>query len=319
MSDLRYYADVKGDAFTTPLAAAQVGAALAFYGDQTRADMMFRRAAGLIQPDQTEGPNLWRSDYGTHLRDAAGVLSLAVEAGSTALDAHKLADRIGAAQRDLSTQESAWALMAAHAMVRDPGVSGLEIDGLPASGPLVRMLEDQIDNAPVRIHNTLKQPVQITLTTTGVPEVPADAGGYGYGIKRQYFTPEGEELSLDQLTTGQRLVVVLTVSPFETGGARLMVNDPLPAGLEIDNPRLLRSGDIREMPWLKTTYAENAEFRADRFLAAVDWRSDKPFRLAYVVRAISPGVFHQPAATVEDMYRPQYNARTNTGRVMIAE
>ena len=35
MGDLRYYADVKGDAFATPLAAAQLGAALASYGDQT--------------------------------------------------------------------------------------------------------------------------------------------------------------------------------------------------------------------------------------------------------------------------------------------
>jgi alpha-2-macroglobulin len=28
------------------------------------------------------------------------------------------------------------------------------------------------------------------------------------------------------------------------------------------------------------------------------------FRLAYVVRAVSPGTFHHPAASVEDMYRP---------------
>ena len=38
MGDLRYYADEKGGDFATPLAAAQLGAALAAYGDQTRAD-----------------------------------------------------------------------------------------------------------------------------------------------------------------------------------------------------------------------------------------------------------------------------------------
>ena len=41
MGDLRYYADVKGADFATPLAAAQLGAALASYGDPTRADQMF--------------------------------------------------------------------------------------------------------------------------------------------------------------------------------------------------------------------------------------------------------------------------------------
>ncbi|WP_420569150.1 alpha-2-macroglobulin family protein [Thalassovita sp.] len=317
MSDLRYYADVKGGSFDTPLAAAQVGAALASYGDQTRADTMFNRAASLIKPMQERGANVWRDDYGTNLRDAAAVLTLAVESGSNAVDAVALAGRIGSVQRSLSTQESVWALMAAHAMVTDPGVSGLEIDGAPATGPLVRMLEDRVMATPAKIRNTRGQPVQITLTMTGVPEVPEAAGGYGYGIERSFYTPEGQPLALDQVQTGQRVVVVLTVSPFEKGGARLMVNDPLPAGFEIDNPRLLRSGDIREMDWLETVWAENTEFRTDRFLAAVDWRSDKPFRLAYVVRAISPGVFHHPAATVEDMYRPQYHARTDTGRVSV--
>ncbi|WP_319825366.1 alpha-2-macroglobulin family protein [Thalassovita sp.] len=319
MSDLRYYADVKGGAFATPMSAAQIGAALAMYGDQTRADAMFTRAARLIQPDEQQGQNLWRADYGTHLRDAAAVLTLAVESGFGAVDAAALAGRIGQAGRGLSTQESVWALMAAHAMVSDPGVSGLEIDGQPGAGPMVRVYQDRLDAQPVAIRNTRGAPVQITLTTTGVPDAPAAAGGHGYRIERRYFTPEGVERRLDGVRTGERLVVVLTVTPFDKGGARLMVNDPLPAGLEIDNPSLLRSGDIRQLDWLDPAETQTAEFRSDRFLAAVDWTQDKPFQLAYVVRAISPGQFHQPAATVEDMYRPQYNARTDAGRVVIGE
>lgn len=319
MSDLRYYADVKGEAFSTPMAAAQLGAALASYGDQTRADAMFTRAARLIQPEEPKGPNLWRADYGTNLRDTAAVLSLAVESGSNAIDTAALAGRIGQAGRILSTQESAWALMAAHAMVQDPGVSGLTIDGEPATGPLVRMLEDQVGTQPVAIRNTRPNPAQITLTTTGVPEAPVQEGGYGYRIERQYFSPDGAQRRLDGVRAGERIVVVLTVTPFEKGGARLMINDPLPAGIEIDNPSLLRSGDVRELSWLDPAYADMAEFRSDRFLAAVDWRSDKPFQLAYIVRAISPGTFHHPAATVEDMYRPQYAAHTAAGSVTVSE
>ena len=79
-----------------------------------------------------------------------------------------------------------------------------------------------------------------------------------------------------------------------------MVDDPLPAGLEIDNPNLLQSGDVRALDWLNPAYATFSEARSDRFLAAVDWRSDKPFELAYIVRAISPGSYHHPAASVEE-------------------
>ena len=49
VSDLRYYADTKADDFGTPLALAQLGAALAAYGDPVRADALVRaggRAAG---------------------------------------------------------------------------------------------------------------------------------------------------------------------------------------------------------------------------------------------------------------------------------
>ena len=37
IGDLRYYADAKLDDFATPLAQAQIGAALALYGDTQRA------------------------------------------------------------------------------------------------------------------------------------------------------------------------------------------------------------------------------------------------------------------------------------------
>ena len=160
----------------------------------------------------------------------------------------------------------------------------------------------------------------ITLTTFGVPEVPVPAGGNGYSIERQYFTMEGDPVSPESVQHGARLVTVLTIKPFGKSEGRLMVNDPLPAGFEIDNPNLMRGGDIRALDWLKLyTDTRNTEFRQDRFLAAVDWRSDKEFRLGYIVRAVSPGSFHHPAASVEDMYRPQFRAHSGASRVIITE
>jgi uncharacterized protein YfaS (alpha-2-macroglobulin family) len=122
-----------------------------------------------------------------------------------------------------------------------------------------------------------------------------------------------------QLRWLKRLVTVLTVQPFEKGEARLIIDDPLPAGLEIDNPNLLQSGDVRALDWLDPASAQHTEFRSERFVAAVDWRSDQAFRLAYIVRAVSPGSYHHPAASVEDMYRPQYRARSGTGRMQVVE
>ncbi|GGH28257.1 hypothetical protein SAMN05444007_104216 [Cribrihabitans marinus] len=317
MGDLRYYADVKGDAFATPLAAAQLGAALAAYGDQTRADAMFARAARMIGGADAD-ERLWRADFGTGTRDAAGVLALAAEAGSAAVDRDALVARIVGDTPRMSPQEAAWTLMAAQALIRDPGQSGLRVNGAEVSGPFVQVLEGD-DDAVLNITSAEGAATEITLTTLGVPLVPPPAGGTGYSIARQYYSMEGAPLDPMSLRIGDRFVTVLTVTPHEANGGRLMVDDPLPAGVEIDNPSLLRSGDVRALDWLEPDEAEHAEFRSDRFLAALDQRQASKATLAYIARAVSPGTFHHPAASVEDMYRPDLRARTATGQVVVAE
>lgn len=317
MSDLRYYADVKAGAFTTPLALAQLGAALAAYGDQTRADRMFAMAVRDMLATGGDERQVWRADYGTRLRDRAGLLTLALEAGSSVVDTATLAGTLGAQGPHMSTQEQAWTLLAARALMRDPSAAGLTLDGAPVTGAFVKRFSP---SEPSRIiGNSGTGATDITLTTFGVPDVAPEAGGYGYAIERAYYDLDGAPVSLDTVATGTRLVTVLTVQPFEKGEARLIIDDPLPAGLEIDNPNLLQSGDVRALDWLDPASAQHTEFRSERFVAAVDWRSDQAFRLAYIVRAVSPGSYHHPAASVEDMYRPQYRARSGTGRMQVVE
>ncbi|MEW9918113.1 alpha-2-macroglobulin family protein [Marimonas sp. MJW-29] len=313
MGDLRYYADTKAQDFATPLAVAQLGAALASYGDLVRADAMFRRAgAMLVGIDPTPG---WRDDFGTPLRDTAAVLKLSAEAGSVALNPADLVSLVHRHTGRLSTQEAAQVVMAAHALASPDAVPGLRVDGQAAAGPVIKTLSDTDTVASV-IENIGTAPMDVTMTAYGVPEVPPAADGYGYRITRSYFTMEGAPVE-GPVQAGERLVTVIEVTPFEEIGARLIIDDPLPAGFEIDNPNLIRSGEIGALDWLDTASAETAEFRSDRFIAAVNHRNAETFRLAYIVRAVTPGTYHHPAAIVEDMYRPEYHAFTATGQMTV--
>jgi uncharacterized protein YfaS (alpha-2-macroglobulin family) len=95
-----------------------------------------------------------------------------------------------------------------------------------------------------------------------------------------------------------------------------MVTDFLPAGFEIDNPHLVSSGDAGALPWIEDTVDPvSSEFRDDRFTAAFDRRADDRavFTVAYTVRAVSPGRYVLPQASVEDMYRPDRFGHTGTG------
>ncbi len=313
IGDLRYYAGTLPESFDTPLAAAHLGAALAAYGERERAEAMFVQARDLalagVEPDG------WRDDYGTVLRDRAGLLALAVEAGSSVVDRVQLANLIaqGGPVSRRSTQEAAWALRAAVALGAE--AQGLVFDGLPVVGNVVRLY----DGTPAVLRNAGDGGVTVTLTAFGVPEVAPEAGGVGYTITRSHYSPDGEQADLSAVRVGDRLVVVLEVRPDPgVAGGRLMIDDALAAGFEIESANLLREGDIRALDWLAVNVdAEMTEARSDRFLAAVEWTSDEPLRLAYIMRAVSPGTFHYPASKVEDMYRPGNYAVSATGSVTI--
>ncbi|MGA0613289.1 MG2 domain-containing protein [Paracoccus sp. KR1-242] len=317
VGDLRYYADTAASAFSTPMAAGNLGAALASYGDQQRADRMFAQARNLLNLGAPE-PYAFRADYGTKLRDAAGLLALAADARSDAIDqtalTAQIAEQIDRAEEKgstLSTQESVWTVMAAQALSHT--VPPATLNGVALTQPVAAL-----PDATASIANPGDTPLEVTLTATGKPATPSKAGGRGYRITRSYFSIEGEPLDPANVAQGTRIVVRIEVKPEAEGGGRLIVSDPLPAGWEIDNPNLLRAGDISALDWLDgQTDAEMTEFRADRFAAALTWTSAEPFRLAYIVRAVTTGSFRHPSASVEDMYRPEFRAWSDGGTVSV--
>ncbi len=322
IGDLRYYAETKLDAFATPLAKAQIGAALALYGDKPRSDAVFRAALGALSTptDRTQG---WRSDYGSDLRDSAATLTLASETRS-GIDLVSLSGRVETerlASSYTSTQEDAWSLMAAHALMESLSEPKLVVDGEPLKGPLFRSLDDQsLAIAPLTIANKGERPVEVGVTVRGVPATPEPAGGNYYDLKREYYTLDGEPVDLATVEQGARIVAVLNVTTTESQGARLVLDDPLPAGFEIDNPHILASGDVAALDWLSLVdNPAHVEFRSDRFVAAWDLSAGgaTEFQFAYIVRATSPGTFLHPAALIEDMYRPERRARTDTGSVEV--
>jgi uncharacterized protein YfaS (alpha-2-macroglobulin family) len=216
----------------------------------------------------------------------------------------------------LSPQESVWSLMAAGQLASGTG-EGFTLNGNPLGAALIR---DVTADGGAVIHNGSGREELVTLTLTGLPTAPEPAGGKGYTITRDYYTHEGAPVDPSSVAQGARLVAVLTVTPHQEGGGRLIVDDPLPAGFEIENPHLIRQGDNAALDWLEAlSDVETSEFRDDRFLSAVDWTSVDSFRLAYNVRAVTPGQFAHPAASVMDMYRPDWRAWTDAGAVAVTE
>ena len=321
VGDLRYFADTKLEAFSSPMAVAQLGASLALYGDAQRSENIFNAALQLAKA--TPDFNWYRSDYGSRLRDGAAMLALAAESKPVpsvvpALVKMVAADRASA--KWTSTQDDAWMLLAARALKAGNEAISLDIGGTAHSGAYSQRIDgaDLLVN-PVSIANKGKNPVQAVVTTVAAPVQPLPAGGDGFTIERTYYRLDGSEANVTEVNQNERFVVVLKVRELNDWPSRIVVADMLPAGFEIDNPGLVNSASLSNFPWLEQTEAAHLEFRDDRFVAAMDSNGDsgREFTLAYVVRAVTPGTYAHPAANVEDMYRPQYSARTATGMMEV--
>ncbi len=321
VGDLRYIADVKLDDLGTATAKAEIAAALAMLGDRVRAEKAFDAALAALPKDKRyEGG---RIDYGSPLRDAAAVVTLAAEGDAPKVILVSATKDIDKA-RDLvtytSTQEDAWLVLAARALGKQ-NVS-LTVNDAGQQGPLYRTFdEERLAATPLTVTNSGDGPLDAVISVSGSPKTPEPAAEHGFSIERSFHTLDGADADPSHAKQNDRFVVVLTVTEPQPQFARVSLIDYVPAGFEIDNPHLVSSGDTGTLDWIENAGTPSfTEFRDDRFAAAFERRSDdKPvFTVAYVVRAVSPGSYVLPQAVVEDMYRPDRFGRTGTGDVTVS-
>ncbi|MCB1430493.1 MAG: hypothetical protein KDJ66_15440, partial [Nitratireductor sp.] len=198
----------------------------------------------------------------------------------------------------------------------------LDVNGSPLSGAYTSRLQgsDLVSN-PLSISNRTSDPLTAVVTTLASPRDPLPAGGNGFEIKRTFYNPDGTEADMNAVRQNQRFVVVLEINELNGWPSRILVSDLLPGGFEIDNPRLVKSAELEGFESLGEVETAHSEFRDDRFVSAFNRSSgdDRSFAIAYVVRAVTPGTYTLPAASVEDMYRPQFAARTATGFLQIGK
>ncbi|MBA4037450.1 MAG: alpha-2-macroglobulin, partial [Bradyrhizobium sp.] len=320
IGDLRYLADTKLSNLATPIAKSQLAAALALVGDKARAERVYGAALDALAPKPVL--EFGRTDYGSALRDAAALVSLASEGNAPRATLTQAVQRVEVA-RGLSpytsTQENAWLVLASRALSKE--TLALDIDGAPAKAAVYRSYKaEALAGKPVKITNTGDAPVQAVVSVSGSPVTPEPAASNGFKIERNYFTLDGKPADVSKARQNERFAVVLKITEAKPEYGHIMVADYLPAGLEIDNPHLVSSGDSGTLDWIEDgEEPQHTEFRDDRFTAAIDRAADEKsvFTVAYIVRAVSPGKYVLPQAYVEDMYNPSRYGRTGTGTVEV--
>ena len=328
LARLRWWHDVQMKAEPSPLARAQVAAGLEMMGDKARAHDGFQKAAETVGyqraalrlgPGVFSDPDDW---YQTPLRDLAGVIAVAYEAGDADVG-RGLQPRLAGAVKApdaLTTQEEAQLLKAAHYMLAAAGRIRIDASGvtaLPASGGAPRWAVGRLADA--RLVNAGTGALWRTVTVRGTPLAAPPTESHGLSVSKTFYGFTGGSADPAGLRQGERLIVRIAGANSQGRALPLVIDDALPAGYEIEmtlGPDDAQNGPFKFLGQLSATTSQ--ESRDDRFVAAMDAEGNKPFAVAYVARAVTPGDFYLPGAEARDMYHPGVFARSEGRRTKIA-
>ena len=192
ISDLRYYSDTKLEEFSSPMAVAQLAAALALYGDAQRAQATFGARSTLGRPTRTTTitdptmarpcatvPPCWRSPpkAGRCPRRAGDGRLRHGSAPQATIPPPRT--RPGCCWRRAPSRTAIPA-------------SRSTVDGAPHTGNFATRVERQTSSTTrSTIVNRGEAPVEAVVTTVAAPAEPLPAGGDGFTIERTYYTLDG--------------------------------------------------------------------------------------------------------------------------------
>lgn len=222
-----------------------------------------------------------------------------------------------------STQDDAWGLLALSSALSERsrlaplsaewGLLGGAVKPLSGETAVVRARE--LSGHRVVLRNKGGQAMYYHLMAEGTALKPETGEvSNGLTVSREYRDEEGKIVNLGSVTQGQIVVVTLRLKAVKALDNVVLV-DLLPAGFEVDNPRLSSRGSLSFEPdcSLEPAYRD---FRDDRVLLFTGaFEGEQTF--SYSVRAVTPGRYAVPALLAEAMYDPDVFGRSGGGEALV--
>lgn len=291
-SDVRYFYDTYYGDIKNPMGQLFVLAALAKIGDKVRLEQGLEK---LHSFDQFEG-----SPYGSSFRDQMMSLRLLHNIDEWTPHLENVTKSIQGLisqvpnLEQLSTSEIMAALLAGQD---------------DATSKTIKDLKDE------SLKNTSDKAQFVSLTLSGDSKIKTIADSKGVELKRQlYHAKDGTPVS-GNVKEGELYVILiegkLTEALLEE--SQLLVVDMLPSAFEHDLLPLPAFEPWKELD--PTVY--NAK-KDDRYLATLAVNKDQKFKIAYMVRAITPGTYQYPGLKGEDMFNPRVYGTAASEAIVIA-
>ena len=135
-------------------------------------------------------------------------------------------------------------------------------------------------------------------------------------IRRDYFDYRTKRPVINDFKQGQLIVCKISLTGYDMSADNIAITDMVPAGLEIENPRLNASTQLN---WktknpLKPEYVD---IRDDRIILFANLQANKTKEYYYLLRAVSSGEFQLAPIGAEAMYDPEFHSYNGADKVYI--
>jgi uncharacterized protein YfaS (alpha-2-macroglobulin family) len=138
-------------------------------------------------------------------------------------------------------------------------------------------------------------------------------------VRRSYYDyRSGYPVMNDDFKQGQLIVCKITLEGMSRSAENIVITDLLPAGFEIENPRLSAS---TELQW-KSKSPINVQYmdiRDDRLLLFTNLDRNTKREFYYMLRVVSKGKYQLPVIGAEAMYDPEFHSYNGAGVIRIKE
>lgn len=294
---------------------AMLAAAYAGTGNQEAVQQML----GDIETDE-QIERMTGGSYASPIRNRALVLLALIDARPSDPRIPTLVERLirdAVADYYYTTQESSLVLLAIGQYVRQQHGLGPYSGKVLVDGKTVGTFTSKTARFPKlpatgKVRVVLDEPYKsgaafYALRTRGIPTVASFLPtSNGLRITRTFLTREGDPLTTPEAKQGDLIVIRTEVETLAGKLQNVVIENLLPAGLEVENPRL---STTETLPWVNVIAApQHADARDDRVLFFVDLNPGGALTFYTLVRAVSPGVFALPPFQAEAMYNPAFHS-----------
>lgn len=231
------------------------------------------------------------------------------------------------ADRMYSTQERSFAFLAlgkaaslnANADVTvDILVNGNSINKFTGKDLSVR--DDKLNSASVTLKASGKGEVYYFWSAEGVKvnEKVKETDSYMQVRRSFYNYKSGSKIFDNRFYQGELIVCKIELTGLERNAENIVITDLIPAGFEIENPRLNPATELKWVPQNPLTI-QYMDIRDDRLILFTDLKRNRTGEFYYMLRAVNQGTYQLPVIGAEAMYDQEYHSYHGAGTVRILQ